>query len=118
MGNLAQEKGSGHSRRNDCSDSGSPNEHTGVVRRGLTCSLETHLPDHANQCINGKPSPVSSIMGKDAKSMVEVPHGYATDIGKVSLGLEQAKAAIGCAYLDELGWLVQERKVIDFRGLV
>ena len=50
--------------------------------------------------------------------MVEVPHGYATDIGKVSLGLEQAKAAIGCAYLDELGWLVQERKVIDFRGLV
>ena len=93
------------------------NEHTGVVRRGLTCSLETHLPDHANQCINGKPSPGSSIVGKDAKSMVEVPHRYTTNIGKGSLGLEQAKAAIGCALLGRIKLACPREESDRFQGV-
>lgn len=55
-------------------------------------------------------------MGKDAKSMVEVPHGYIVDIGKGSLGVEQAKAAIGCAPLGRIGLACPREESDRFQG--
>ena len=41
-------------------------------------------------------------MGKDTKSMVGVSHGYAANFGEGSTGIEQVKAAIGCAPLGRI----------------
>ena len=41
-------------------------------------------------------------MGKDTESMVGVSHGYAANFGEGSTGIEQVKAAIGCAPLGRI----------------
>ena len=56
-------------------------------------------------------------MGKDAKSMVEVPHGYAIDIGKGSPGLEQAKVAIGYALLGRIELACPRKESDRFQGV-
>lgn len=79
VGNPAQKQGYSHPRGNDCSNTCSPNEHNVLVRRGPSCILESHFPDHPDQCKNMESSLGSPSLGKDSKSMVEVSHRHAVD---------------------------------------
>lgn len=81
----------------------SPNGHNVLVRRGPSCILESHFPDHPDQCKNMESSLGSPSLGKDSKSMVEVSHRHAVDFWKGSIGVEQAKMAISCAPLGRIG---------------
>nr|POE45530.1 hypothetical protein CFP56_59409 [Quercus suber] len=81
--------------RDDCIDTISTNGNNGVIRGGACNSMETHLPHHPFQRSH-RESPIgSSGMGKGSKSLVEIPHKHAIDFREGSIGVKQAKGAIG-----------------------
>ena len=117
VSDLVQEQGHNNPRRSDSSDKGSPNGHHGLVRRGVSSSLEAHLPNYHNQHKSREHSFWITKHRREPKSVVEIPHGHSINLRKGSLGVEQAKVAISCAPLRRIGLACRREESDQFQGV-
>ena len=66
-------------------------------------SMETHISNHSREHENKESDFGSLSVGNNTKSLVEIPHRHAIDLGSGSGGIEQAQAAISAAPLGRVG---------------
>ena len=96
---MAQEQGSSYSKRSNCSDSVNSHGHNGRSQGESLHSMETHISNHSREHENKESDFGSLSVGNNTKSLVEIPHRHAIDLGSGSGGVEQAQAAINAAPL-------------------
>ena len=102
VGNMSQKQGHYYPRRGASPDQSCSDEHVGVVRRGLNCSMEAHFSNNSNKCKNRELAVGPSGIGSNIKPLVEVSHGCATNLDGGSTRVERAQEAIGNASLGRI----------------
>ena len=73
-----------------------------MVRQGPNCDMEAHISNNSNKYKNREFAFGPSSMGGNTEPMVEVSHGYTTNLRGKSTGVEQAQKAIGSAPLGRI----------------
>ena len=79
-------------------------------------SMETHISNHSREHENRESGIGSLSMGNNTKSLVEISHRHAIDLGSGSGGVEQAQAAISAAPLGQVGLADTGEKSNRFQG--
>nr|POE69922.1 hypothetical protein CFP56_73520 [Quercus suber] len=116
LGNVAQEQGCSYPRRSYCSDSVNSHGHNGRNRGEFLHNMEIHISNHSRKHENKESGIGSLSVGNNTKSLVEIPHKHAIDLGSGSGGVEQAQAAISVASLGRVGVADTREKSDRFQG--
>ncbi|XP_075673322.1 uncharacterized protein LOC142642784 isoform X2 [Castanea sativa] len=88
-----------------------------MVRGRTETGVEKYFSNNTREFQFGGPSVGAQGMGSHTQPVVEFSHGCAGDLVGSIRGAEQAREAIRDAHWDESGWIIQERMLVDFRGI-
>lgn len=79
-------------------------------------SMETHISNHSKEHENRESGIGSLSVGNNTKSLVEISHRHAIDLGSGNGGVEQAQVAISAAPLGRVGLADTREKSNRFQG--
>ena len=117
MGNLAQEQGDSNFRRNDRSDKSCSDGHSRLVRSNSVQCLEESISNNPHQYQKRGSGIGSSSLGSNTQLLVDVHNRHPVAVVGGDSDLSKQRRPSVRPHFDESGWIIQERRIVDFRGM-